>query len=117
VFAIALDSRRVRLLEAPRDADVLGIDGLYRVGESLLAIQNGTQPTRLLRLTIAGDRMATVEVVDAAHSKMDEPTLGVVVGDRFYYVANSQGAAFAGGKVDPAVVLQDPVVLTAPIAR
>src|SRR5207248_1282429 len=52
VFAIALDSRRVRLLEAPRDADVLGIDGLYRAGESLLAIQNGTRPTRLLRLAV-----------------------------------------------------------------
>lgn len=116
VFAIALDSRRVRLLEAPRDADVLGIDGLYRAGNALLAIQNGTNPTRLLRLAIDGDRIASVEVLDAGHSKMDEPTLGVVAGDRFFYVANSQGAAFAGGKADPKVTLQDPVVLTLPIA-
>ena len=50
IFAIDLVSRRVRLLDAPRTAGLLGIDGLYRVGGALLGIQNGTDPPRLLRL-------------------------------------------------------------------
>jgi hypothetical protein len=36
----------------------------------------------------------------------------VVVGDRFYYIGNSQWeAARPGGQVDPAVKQEDPVIL------
>jgi hypothetical protein len=112
IFAIDLGSRRVRLLEAPRTAGILGIDGLYRAGAALLGIQNGTDPPRLLRLAIEGDRITSVEVVDSAHPVATDPTLGVVVGDRFFYIGNSQwAAAQAGGKMDPAVKPEDPVIL------
>jgi hypothetical protein len=107
-----LGSRRVRVLDAPRTAAILGIDGLYRAGETLLAVQNGVAPARLLRLSIDGDRIASVEVLDSGHPAFADPTLGVVAGDRFYYIANSQWpAARPGGEMDPAVKLQDPVIL------
>ena len=32
--------------------------------------------------------------MDRAHPAYDEPTLGVLVGDDLYYVANSQGGSF-----------------------
>ena len=112
IFAVDLASRRVRLLEAPRTAAILGIDGLYRAGDALLAIQNGTDPPRLLRLAVEGDRITSVEVVDSAHPMATDPTLGVVVGDRFHYIGNSQwNAARAGGEMDPGVKLEDPVIL------
>lgn len=112
VFAIALDSRRVRLLEAPRTAGILGIDGIYRAGEALLGVQNGTAPPRLLRLAVDGDRITSVGVVDSAHPAATDPTLGVVAGDRFYYIGNSQwAAARPGGQRDPAVKPEDPVIL------
>jgi hypothetical protein len=112
IFAVELDSRRVRLLDAPRTAGILGIDGLYRAGESLIGVQNGTAPPRLLRLGIEGDRITSVEVVDAGHPAAPDPTLGVVVGSRFFYIGNSQWeAARPGGQMDPAVKLEDPVIL------
>ena len=117
IFAIDLASRRVRLLDAPRTAGLLGIDGLYRAGGALLGIQNGTDPPRLLRLAVDGDRIASAEVVDSAHPKATDPTLGVVVGNRFFYIGNSQwSAAQAGGKADPAVTAEDPVILGAELA-
>ena len=113
LFAVDLDSRRVRLLDAPRTAGVLGIDGLYRAGDdSLIGVQNGTAPPRLLRLRVDGDRIASVEVVDAGHPSAPDPTLGVVVGNRFYYIGNSQWeAARPGGQMDPNVKAEDPVIL------
>ena len=113
LFAVDLESRRVRLLDAPRTAGILGIDGLYRAGDdSLIGVQNGTAPPRLLRLRVEGDRITSVEVLEAGHPSAPDPTLGVVVGDRFYYIGNSQWeAARPGGQVDPAVKQEDPVIL------
>ncbi len=112
IFAVELDSRRVRLLDAPRTAGILGIDGLYRAGESLIGVQNGTAPPRLLRLRVEGDRITSVEVVDAGHPAAPDPTLGVVVGNRFFYIGNSQWeAARPGGQMDPAVKAEDPAIL------
>lgn len=112
VFAVDIESRRVRLLDAPRTAGILGIDGLYRAGDALIGVQNGSAPPRLLRLAVDGERITSVEVVDAGHPSAPDPTLGVVVGSRFYYIGNSQWeSARPGGQVDPAVKQEDPVVL------
>jgi sugar lactone lactonase YvrE len=112
LFAFDLESRRLRLLDATRTAGILGIDGLYRAGDSLIAVQNGTAPPRLLRLAVEGDRITAVEVLDAGHPSAPDPTLGVVVGNRFYYIGNSQWeAARPGGQMDPAVKPEDPMIL------
>jgi sugar lactone lactonase YvrE len=112
IFAIDLASRRVRLLAAPPTAGILGIDGLYLAGGRLLAVQNGTDPPRLLRIAVDGDRIASVEVLDSGHPAAPDPTLGVVAGDRFLYIGNSQwAAARAGGEMDPKVKPEDPVIL------
>jgi tetratricopeptide repeat protein len=118
LFAIDLALRRVRLLDAPRNAGILGIDGLYRAGDALLGIQNGTDPPRLLRLVVDGDRITSVDVLDAGHPAATDPTLGVVVGDHFHYIGNSQwSAAKAGGEMDPAVTPEDPVILGLTLTR
>jgi hypothetical protein len=112
IFAVEIDSRRVRLLDAARTAGILGIDGLYGAGDSLIGVQNGTAPPRLLRLAVEGDRIASVEVVDAGHPSAPDPTLGVVVGNRFFYIGNSQWeSARPGGRMDPAVRQEDPTIL------
>ena len=112
LFAFDLESRRLCLLDAPRTAGILGIDGLYRVGESLIGVQNGSAPPRLLRLRLDGDRITSVEALDAGHPSAPDPTLGVVVGERFFFIGNSQWeAARPGGQMDPAVKAEDPAIL------
>ena len=118
IFAVDIESRRVRLLDAPRTAGILGIDGLYRAGDALIGVQNGSAPPRLLRLRVEGDQITSVEVLDSGHPSAPDPTLGVVVGDRFFYIGNSQWeSARPGGQVDPAVKQEDAVILGLDLSR
>jgi hypothetical protein len=113
VFYVDLDSREVRPLEVPDDQTLLGIDGLARRGSTLIAVQNGAIPNRILRLRLGrgGREVRQVEILAASHPQWDEPTLGVVVGDRFYFVANSQWSRFADGLLPPSEQLSDPAVM------
>lgn len=85
-------SGAVTLLPGPDNAALVGIDGLVYARGSLIGIQNGLRPHRLVRLALSDDlaRIAGVTLLERGHPEFDEPTLGVVVGDELYYVAASQ---------------------------
>lgn len=104
---------------APEDAMLLGIDGLARHDDTLIAIQNGTRPHRVLRLRLnaAGDAITAAETLEANHPAYDEPTLGTVVEDTLFYVANSQWGAFRDGALPPADELEAPVILRLRLKR
>jgi streptogramin lyase len=106
-------SGAVTLLEAPEDAALTGIDGLILLGGALVGIQNGVRPHRLLslRLDAAAARIGSVTVLERAHPRWDEPTLGVRVGRDLYYVAASQYGAIQKDGSLAADKLQPPVVL------
>jgi sugar lactone lactonase YvrE len=113
VFKVDLATKALSLLPYPENATLLGIDGLYVDGNTLLVIQNGIRPHRVARAYLDGDATAItrVEAVEANHTSYDEPTLGAVVGDTLFYVANSQWGHFdAAGRLQPEQ-LSDPVVL------
>jgi hypothetical protein len=95
--AIELGSKRlVWLRPPPGGAATLGIDGLRRVGDTLLAIQNGIAPPRITRFQLdgSGRALAGAEILERAHPGWDEPTLGVVAGGELWYVATSHWPAF-----------------------
>jgi hypothetical protein len=64
----------------------LGIDGLYFADGALVGIQNGVTPHRVVRLRLSpgGDRIDALDVLERAHPRHAEPTLGVVVGRDLY---------------------------------
>lgn len=68
-----------------------GIDGLYAVGNLLIATQNGTSPERVIQFTLDGGNMGIVaeSIIERSTSSLGDPTHGVVVGNYFYYIANS----------------------------
>jgi streptogramin lyase len=111
-------SGAVTLLGAPEDTALTGIDGLIEVDGGLVGIQNGIRPHRLLKLQLdaAATRIASVSVLERAHPRWDEPTLGVRVGRDLFYVATSQYGAIqkdgtlARDKLQPPVVLRLPLV-------
>jgi sugar lactone lactonase YvrE len=114
---VDLRSGAVRLLDVPADAAVTGIDGLLWAGGALFGIQNGIEPHRVVRLELEGDRVTSLSVLERAHRHYDEPTLGVVVRDALYYVANSQYAAVReDGSLD-ASRLREPTILRLPLGR
>jgi sugar lactone lactonase YvrE len=114
LFVIDLRTKKVTNLAPAPDVTLLGIDGLYTYKGGLLAVQNGVNPARLVRLfpDRGLSRIERLEVVEANNPAFDEPTLGVMVGDNFYLVANSQwGAIDEQGRLAPPEKLKEHVVL------
>ena len=108
----------VSLVEAADSVLALGVDGLYFHRGGLVAIQNGVTPHRVVRFTLGpgGDRLLRVQVLERAHPRYHEPTLGVLENDRLYYIANSQWDRFGedGGIASPEA-LEPTVVLRLPL--
>ncbi len=116
VAAVDVETAEVRFLDHEGPC-LLGIDGLERHGDDLIAIQNGIQPPRVVRIVLDADGSAIdrVETLERAHHLYREPTLGTVVGDDLLYVAASQWRSFdAEGKllVDQLV---EPTILRLPL--
>jgi sugar lactone lactonase YvrE len=114
IFAVDLKAKRVNLLPAPADTTLLGVDGLYFHRNGLIATQNGVNPQRVLRLAFDATRarVVRVEILEANHPAHDEITLGQVLGNDFYYIANAQWWSFndEGAAVTPEK-LKDLIVL------
>jgi len=114
IYRVDPETGEVWLLPCPREATLLGIDGLYTHKKTLIAIQNGVQPHRVVRVRLGKhlDTVDKVEVLEANHPRFDEPTLGLVLGDEFFFVANSQWYRFdEEGGLDPESGAKGPVVL------
>jgi len=114
LFALPCDGGAPRRLDAPATVALTGLDGLAARGDGLIAVQNGIRPHRVVRLDLdrSGLRVRSATILEMNHPEHREPTLGVVAGSRFYYVANSQWERFTddGRVVDPDT-LAGPVVL------
>jgi hypothetical protein len=85
-------SGAVSLLPGPAEVTMGGIDGLVYARGTLVGIENGYRPHKVvgLKLDPEGLRIVEVAVLESANPEFDEPTLGVVAGDDLYYVGSSQ---------------------------
>jgi hypothetical protein len=129
----ALDDRRIAVADYPsglwlldRDSGALqrllpagpealtGIDGLYVHRGALIAIQNGTNPKRILRISLsdAGSEITSVEVLAQNLLGWGEPSLATVHDGALYYIANSQWDRFGPkGTLPPLDQLETPRVM------
>jgi hypothetical protein len=92
-----------------------GIDGLYFADGALIATQNGTTPERVIRfrLNAALNEIVGEDIIERATPTLGDPTHGVIVGDSFYYIANSgwdvlddHGDLNPGARMTPARVVR-----------
>lgn len=111
------DPKPERMLNTALSIDY-GIDGLYRYGRELIVVQNGIRPHRInaFRLDRSGCRVGSFRPLAANLPEFDEPTLGVVHGDDFYFVANSHWNRFDQDNRLPAD-LNGPIVLKLALDR
>jgi hypothetical protein len=102
LWQVDLATRTPRLLAPPAHATLFGLDGLYAVPGGLIAVQNGVNPQRVIRLDLAADDTpATIRVLAAGHAAMTDLGLGQVVGGHFEFIGNAGWNEFAKAK-DPA---------------
>lgn len=116
IYRLDLDTRRVDKLIAPEDVSLHGVDGLYRHGKDLIAIQNGIRPHRVARwrLDESGLKILSAEILAMNLPEFDEPTLGAIYQDHFYFVANSHWNRFTRDNSLPDD-LRGPVILSLPL--
>ena len=89
-----LDLRKsggISWLPHPPELALYGIDGMYLHGHTLIAIQNGTNPERLLLLHLdaALTRVTSWMVALSGAPGLGDPTHGAVRGDQFEFICNS----------------------------
>lgn len=86
-------------LAAPENVTLLGIDGLYFHRGSLIAVQNGVEPNRIVAFPLSPglDRVTGCRVLERGNPLFDIPTTGAIAGNGFYYMANTQLRALGPG--------------------
>jgi sugar lactone lactonase YvrE len=112
--AAANPSAKLNYLPHPENVAVVGLDGLYRNGDSLIGIQNGTEPERILRFLM---NPAQTEITGAQvihQIGQFDPTHAVAVDGWFYATSNvgwnkvddNTGQLKPGEKFTPPVLLR-----------
>ena len=96
LFRISLADGGIEKLRVGDAVSDYGIDGLYRHGSRLIAVQNGIRPHRIVSFDLDAKGLAIrrARVLVANLAEFDEPTLGVVHGENFFFVANSHWNRF-----------------------
>ncbi|MEZ5682341.1 MAG: hypothetical protein R3E14_13710 [Erythrobacter sp.] len=77
-----------------------GIDGLWRNGNELIAVQNGTSPMKIVGLTLSADGMRVVahRLLEQANPEWTEPLSGYLGRGALYYVGNGQWDRWVAGQ-------------------
>jgi len=106
LFIINLENGQMRAPIMPETLNTSGIDGMYRWKDSLVIIQNGFKPSRVLRIKLDADGVEVKDMAPLAVAQpvFDNPNFGVIRGDWLYYFANSHwGKVDANGKASKPV--------------
>ena len=117
VMKIDVATKSASLVALPPGVALGGIDGLYLYENSLIAIQNGTDPIRVIRAWLDPEmtRVTRFVVLEQEHPETDIPLTGTIVGDSLYYVGRSQLRAFDGAVIWPDEKLKDSTILKLPL--
>jgi hypothetical protein len=79
---------------------IIGADGLYRYKNKLISVQNVTFPEGIVEMELSDDNktITNIKHLVVGIPEFDTPTTGVIVGDEFYFIANSQLFQLIGNK-------------------
>lgn len=103
VWRIDVASRTPRLLRAPADTTLFGIDDLRCSGRALVAVQNGIAPLRILRIELDDTGEArSATVLAAAQPRLDDLAGGWLHNGRYYVVGNAGWSLFESPGAMPA---------------
>ncbi len=91
IAILDLSTRQVRWLSTRGRFALDGVDGLYFDRGTLIAVQNGASPERVVAFTLDPtlSEVTAETILERSTETLGDPTHGVVVGKDFYYIANS----------------------------
>ncbi len=112
-------TKQVRWLATEQRFALSGIDGLYFDRGKLIAVQNGTSPERVVTFTLDSTltKIESETVIERSTATLGDPTHGVVIGNNFFYIANSgwdttedNGNLKTGAKPSPPRLMKAPLI-------
>ena len=103
---------KLEYLPHPENIAVTGLDGLLLDGDSLIGIQNGTQPARIMRfrLNATQTEIISAEIIEQATERLGDPTHAAAANGMIYVSANT-----GWSKVDDHGNLKQDEHFTAPV--
>lgn len=118
IAAVDLASGAVHWLERADSIELRGIDGLYRRGGDLIAVQNGVAPNRIVRLALDAEmrRVEHATVLARGPTARDVTHAAFVRGDMYYITQSGWDRLGADGAMKPGGANDGPVVLRLPVA-
>ncbi len=92
LMKLDIKNKTATAISIPMHINLVGIDGLTVSDDKLIAIQNGSNPKRVLEISLSADGTAVKTATPIAQSLPEfmEPTLGTIFNGNYYFVANSQ---------------------------
>jgi len=108
---------KLQYLRHPDGVAVTGLDGLRLEGDTLIGIENGTDPERIVRFRLnpAQTEITSAEVIEQKTERLGEATDVVKVDGWYYVIANvgwdkvgDDGALKPGKQFTPPVLLRFP---------
>jgi hypothetical protein len=91
IGVLEISTKQVRWLSMGEGFALNGIDGLYFDHGTLIAVQNGTSPERVVAFDLDPylTRITSETIIERSTNTLGDPTHGVIIDDDFYYIANS----------------------------
>ncbi len=95
IYKLDMRSKKLTKLETSAGVLLKGIDGLYLIGNELIGLHNGTQPNRVVKYQLNDEGLGiTGKTIVSQADVLGEPTQGVVVDNKFFYIANSPWGSY-----------------------
>jgi hypothetical protein len=91
IFVIDVKTKQKTWLGFPEGTSKKGIDGLVFYKNSLIAIQNGVVPIRIVQYKLNENTTKIIDfvVLDSNRKEFNEPALATLVQNKLYFFANS----------------------------
>jgi hypothetical protein len=116
IFRLELATKSLIQLTSDIEISLKSIDGLTFYKNTLIAIQNAVTPMRVTRYTLdpSMSKVTGYTIIDRGHQAFNEPTIGCLSGNDFYYVANSLWSGYGKDhQLKPVDQLQEVIILKA----
>ncbi len=106
-------------LKFPDDVTSKGIDGIVYYENSLIAIHNGVNPIRIMNYVLNKEENKILQstIIDMAREEFKEPTLGYVVGNQLYFIANSPWSIYVKDNILDDKKLKAPLLFSYKLSR
>ncbi len=120
ITRVDLETKSAALLPTPAEVIDASIDGLYFYRQSLVGIQNGIHPGRVVRFYLDSTltKITRGEILETYNPAFENPTTGCLDGDSLLFMANTQLHRWTPGKPTPPVrELHDIQILRIALAK